>query len=89
MAALLANDSGYGGPCAVSEAGVQFADSRQPLANATSTRPCESMCMSLKSSRFLHGFDPPPVQMQPSCTGSPGVVSTVVQVFPLSYVVAT
>src|SRR6476469_11175584 len=45
--------------------------------------------MSCKSSRFRQGLLPPAFQMQPRCTGSFGVASTVVQVRPRSYVVAT
>src|SRR6266850_655588 len=45
--------------------------------------------MSLKSSRFRHGLLPPEFQMQPRCTGSAGVASTVVQVLPPLYVNAT
>ena len=63
---------------------VQLAAARQPLANATSTRPCLSTDMSLKSSMLRQGFEPPPFQMQPTCTGSLGVASTVVQVRPPS-----
>src|SRR3954452_15641622 len=45
--------------------------------------------MSLKSSRFRQLLEPPCSQMQPRCTGSVGVASTVVQVTPPSYVYAT
>src|SRR5438552_16628541 len=43
----------------------------------------------MKSSRLRHWFEPPPIQMQPRWTGSLGVASTVDQVVPPSYVVAT
>src|SRR5919201_5034983 len=60
-----------------------------PSVYATRTRPCLSTDASLKSSRFRHGFEPPPFQMQPRWTGSPGVALTVVQVLPPSNVYAT
>ncbi len=84
IAAFEAADSGYGAPCWDAVASVQFAEARQPLANATSIRPWLSRCMSLKSRRFRQGLLPPPVQMQPSCTGSWGVTFTVVQLLPPS-----
>src|SRR5919197_5126309 len=52
-------------------------------------RPVLPMVASMKSSRLRQVFEPPPSQMQPRCTGSLGVASTVVQVAPRSYVVAT
>src|SRR3954468_19305802 len=61
----------------------------QPSAKPTSTCPVLSSVMSLKSSRLRQGLLPPEFQMQPRCTGSLGVASTVVQVLPRSYVVAT
>src|SRR5215216_8055247 len=51
-------------------------------------RPCASTLMSLKSRRLRHWFEPPASQMQPRCTGSVGVASTVVHVTPPSSVVA-
>src|SRR5436305_10665176 len=60
-----------------------------PSVYATSTRPCLSIDASLKSSRLRHAFEPPPFQMQPRWIGLPGVASTVVHVFPPSYVYAT
>src|SRR5438874_1750099 len=68
----------------------------QPSPYATSTRPSRSTVMSLKSSRLRWlqmsarsdgGIVVPCRSMQPRCTTSFGVVSTVVHVFPPSYVV--
>src|SRR5215211_2776356 len=47
------------------------------------------MVASIKSSRLRQTFAPPPCQIQPRCTASLGVASTVVQLAPPSYVVAT
>src|SRR5439155_15286650 len=59
----------------------------QPSAKPTYTLPCPSSAMSLKSSRLRAEQLPPsvpPAEMQPRCTGSVGVASTVVHVAPPS-----
>src|ERR1700716_700016 len=81
--------------CAVAGPAVAFCvesvtqEPVQPSAYPTRTRPVLSTVMSLKSSRLREGWLPPPFHMQPRCTGSEDVVSTVVQVRPVLYVKAT
>ena len=57
----------------------------QPSANAAVTRPWSSVVTSMKSSRLRSSPQVvPPVQMEPTCTGSFGVASLVTQVLPPS-----
>src|SRR4051794_25483779 len=67
-------------------------ESTQPSAYPTSTRPCLSTVMPMKSSRLRVPFPQPsvpPPQIVPRCTASFGVASTVVQLLPPSKVSAT